>query len=82
MPKMTFVLVGTLKNKTVSLGSQGFDFVDGEMEFEGSHEEIRSIAKFLKRNWQAVPKPIETTKQTDKPDTKPKVNRDGANRTR
>ena len=79
MPKMTFVLADALENKTISLGSQGFNFVDGEMEFEGSHEEIKSIAKFLKRNWQAVPKPIETTKQTDKPDTKPKVSRDGAN---
>ena len=82
MPKMTFVLVGALENKTISLGSQGFNFVDGEMEYEGSHDEIKSIAKFLKRNWQAVPKAAEVAKQTDKPSAKPKVNRDGANRTR
>ena len=62
--KTTFVLTGALEGKTITLGSQEFQFVDGKMEIVLSPEDTERIALFLKRNWQALPeaavKPVAT----------------------
>jgi len=53
--KTTFVLTGALEGKTITLGSQEFQFVDGKMEIVLSPEDTERIALFLNRNWQALP---------------------------
>ena len=53
--KTTFVLTGALEGKTITLGSQEFQFVDGKMEIVLSPEDTDRIALFLSRNWQALP---------------------------
>lgn len=65
-----FVLTGSLKGKTIVLGSQGFSFVEGKMETRMSVEDTDSIARFLKRNWQVVPEhevPVEPIKASITP---------------
>lgn len=51
----TFVLTGALRGKTVKLGSQGFQFVNGKMVYQGSTNDTALVGRFIERNWQAFP---------------------------
>jgi hypothetical protein len=71
--KTTFVLTGALEGKTITLGSQEFQFVNGKMETVLSPKDTGRIALFLNRNWQALPeievkstvaKAVKTAKKT------------------
>ncbi len=52
---MRFILSGPLRGRTIKLGSQGYQFVNGELTVQASPQDVALYARQLERNWQAYP---------------------------